>query len=168
MAGGIGLAQQKRNNDTLSLRAIDVMVREVVMIDENASVKEAVEIMNRLEISSIIATRNGDPIGLVTERDILKRIVAEGKAAKETFVRDIMSTPLTVILPEAGLEEAAHLMFDKKIKKLPVVHEGNMIGLLSLTDIARYQPHMMKILKALSVMRETPKSITKVIDAYVV
>jgi CBS domain-containing protein len=77
------LTQQKRDKGTLSLRAIDVMGREVITIYETASVKGAAAIMNRLEISSIIATRNEDPIGIVSERDMLKRIVTEGKNAKQ-------------------------------------------------------------------------------------
>jgi len=159
------LAHQKTDKERISLRASDVMVKEVIMIDENASVKKSADVMKELEISSIIATRNGKPIGIITERDLLKRIVVEGKNAKKTKVKDIMSSPLTVIMPDMHLEEAVRLMFDKKIKKLPVSDRNSIIGLLSLTDIARCQPHMMRVLKALSVMQETPKSIQKVIDA---
>ena len=159
------MAHQKTDKERISLRASDVMVKEVIMIDENASVKKSADVMKELEISSIIATRNGKPIGIITERDLLKRIVVEGKNAKKTKVKDIMSSPLTVIMPDMHLEEAVRLMFDKKIKKLPVSDRNSIIGLLSLTDIARCQPHMMRVLKALSVMQETPKSIQKVIDA---
>ena len=159
------MAHQKTDKERISLRASDVMVKEVIMIDENASVKESADVMNDLEISSIIATRNGKPIGIITERDLLKRIVAEGRNAKKTKVKDIMSSPLTVIMPDMQLEEAVRLMFDKKIKKLPVSDRNSIIGLLSLTDIARCQPHMMRVLKALSVMQETPKHLQKVIDA---
>lgn len=159
------MAHQKTDKERISLRASDVMVKEVIMIDENASVKKSADVMKELEISSIIATRNGKPIGIITERDLLKRIVVEGKNAKKTKVKDIMSSPLTVIMPDMQLEEAVRLMFDKKIKKLPVSDQNSIIGLLSLTDIARCQPHMMRVLKALSVMQETPKSIQKVIDA---
>jgi CBS domain-containing protein len=159
------LAHEKKDKERISLRASDVMVKEVIMIDENASVKEAADVMNDLEISSIIASRNGKPIGIVTERDLLKRIVAEGRNAKKTRVKDIMSSPLTVIMPDMQLEEAVRLMFDKKIKKLPVSDQHSIIGLLSLTDIARCQPHMMRVLKALSALQETPKSIQKVIEA---
>ena len=127
------------------------MVKEVVTIDEEASVKEAAEIMNKLEISSVIATRDGKSIGIITERDLLKRIVAEGKNAKKTRVRDIMSSPLTVIKSDVQLDEAARLMFAKKIKKLPIIDQDKIIGLLSLTDIARCQPHMMKVLNELQI-----------------
>jgi CBS domain-containing protein len=129
-------AREKANEGKVSLKTGDVMVREVSTIDENASVKEAADIMNQFEIGSIIATRKGKAVGIITERDLLKRIVAEGKNAKKTRVKDIMSSPLVVITPNTDLEEAARLMFEKKIKKLPVIDQNRLVGLVSLTDIA--------------------------------
>ena len=162
------MAQEKSDKDKGSLRIVDVMVREVVTIDENVSVKEAVDIMNQFEIGSIIATRKGKAVGIITERDLLKRVVAEGKNAKKTKVKDIMSSPLIVIAPNMDLEEAAHLMFEKKIKKLLVIDQNRLVGLVSLTDIARVQPEVIKILKELSATQDTPKSIKKVLDYYIV
>jgi CBS domain-containing protein len=161
-------AREKANEGKVSLKTGDVMVREVITIDENASVKEAADIMNQFEIGSIIATRKGKAVGIITERDLLKRIVAEGKNAKKTRVKDIMSSPLVVITPNTDLEEAARLMFEKKIKKLPVIDQNRLVGLVSLTDIARYQPEIIKILQKLSAIQDTPKSIKKVLDYYIV
>jgi signal-transduction protein with cAMP-binding, CBS, and nucleotidyltransferase domain len=75
---------------------------------------------------------------------------------------------LTVIKSDMHLEEAIHLTLDKKIKKLPVIEETRIIGLLSLTDIVRCQPHMMKTLKAFLAIQDTPRSIKKVVDVYIV
>jgi CBS domain-containing protein len=161
-------AREKANEGKVSLKTGDVMVREVITIDENASVKEAADIMNQFEIGSIIATRKGKAVGIITERDLLKRIVAEGKNAKKTRVKDIVSSPLVVITPNTDLEEAARLMFEKKIKKLPVIDQNRLVGLVSLTDIARYQPEIIKILQKLSAIQDTPKSIKKVLDYYIV
>jgi len=66
------------------------------------------------------------------------------------------------------LEEAARLMFKMKVKKLPVVSEGNLLGLVTLTDIARFQPQIIKILKKIYVKNQTPKRMQKVVDYYVV
>jgi len=162
------VAQEKADKDKGSLRIVDVMVREVITIDENVSVKEAVDIMNQFEIGSIIATRKGKAVGIITERDLLKRIVAEGKNAKKIRVKDIMSTPLITITPDTDLEEAARLMFEKKIKKLLVIDQNRLVGLVSLTDIARVQPEVIKILQKLSATQDTPKSIKKVLDYYIV
>ena len=161
-------AREKADEGKVSLKAGDVMVREVITIDENASVKEAADIMNQFEIGSIIATRKGKAAGIITERDLLKRIVAKGKNAKKTRVKDIMSSPLVVITPNTDLEEAARLMFEKKIKKLPVIDQNRLVGLVSLTDIARYQPEIIKILQKLAAIQDTPKSIKKVLDYYIV
>jgi CBS domain-containing protein len=160
--------REKANEGKVSLKVGDVMVRAVITIDENASVKEAADIMNQFEIGSIIATRKGKAVGIITERDLLKRIVAEGKNAKKTRVKDIMSSPLVVITPNTDLEEAAHLMFEKKIKKLPVTDQNRLVGLVSLTDIARFQPEIIKILQKLAAIQDTPKSIKKVLEYYIV
>ncbi len=164
----ISVAQEKLDKDKGSLKIGDVMVREVVTIDENVSVKEAVDIMNQFEIGSIIATRKGKAVGIVTERDLLKRIIAESKNAKKTMVKDIMSSPLIVIASNMDLEEAARLMFEKKIKKLLVVDQNRLVGLASLTDIARAQPEVIKLLRELSATQDTPKRIKKVLDYYIV
>ncbi len=165
------LAQQKgriEEESSVSLRVEDIMVREVITLDENSTVKEAAEIMNKFEIGCLIAVRRGKAIGIITERDLLKRVVAEARDAKKTKVKEIMTSPLAVVDPKMELEEAAKLMFQMKIKKLPVVDEKRLIGLVSLTDIARFQPQMIRILKQMAARQAAPKSMRKVIDYYVV
>jgi CBS domain-containing protein len=162
------LAQTKEDKGKVFLKAGVVMSKEVITIDEYATVKEAADIMNQAEISSIIATRKGKAIGIITERDLLKRIVAEGKNAKKTKVKNIMSSPLITISPNTDVEEAARLMFEKKIKKLAVIDQNRLVGLVSLTDIARAQPSITKVLQKLAAMQDTPKSIKKVLDCYIV
>jgi len=150
------------------LKVEDVMVREVITIDENATVKEAAEVMNKFEIGCLIAVRKGKAVGIITERDMLKRVVAEARDVNKTRVKDVMSSPLVVVEPDLDLEEAVKLMFQMKIKKLPVVDGKRLVGLVSLTDIARFQPQMIKILKQLATKHAPPKSMKKVIDYYVV
>jgi CBS domain-containing protein len=152
----------------MSLKVEDVMVREVITIDDNSTVKEAAEVMNKFEIGCMIVVRKGKAMGIITERDLLKRVVAEARDANRAKVKDIMTTPLVVAEPDMELEEAIKLMFKMKIKKLPVVSEGRLVGLISLTDIARFQPQMIKILKQLAARQSPPKSMKKVIDYYVV
>jgi len=124
--------------------------------------------MNHHEIGCLIASSRGKAVGIITERDILKRVVAEAKDPEKTKVKDVMSKPLIVVEPEMDLEEAAKLMFKMKIKKLPVVDSGRLAGLVTLTDLARFQPQMIRILKKLSGMNLTPKRMKKVVDYYVV
>lgn len=150
------------------LKVEDVMVKEVMTIDENSTVKEAAEVMNKFEIGCLIAVRKGKAMGIITERDLLERIVAKAKDANKTKVKDVMSSPLIVVEPDMGLEEAVKLMFQMKIKKLPVVDGKRLVGLVTLTDIARFQPQMINILKQLAMKQAAPKSMKKVIDYYVV
>jgi CBS domain-containing protein len=162
------LLPKEKEEDEVSLKVEDVMVKEVITIDENATVKEAAEIMNKFEIGCLIAVRKGKAMGIITERDLLKRVVAEAKNAHKTRVKDVMSSPLVVVEPNMDLEEAVKLMFQMKIKKLPVVDGKRLAGLVSLTDIARFQPQMITILRQLAKRQTTPKSLKKVIDYYVV
>jgi len=162
------MQHEESEEDALSLKVEDIMVKEVITIDENSTVKEAAEVMNKFEIGSLIAVRNRKAIGIVTERDLLKRVVAESKSSAKTTVKDVMSSPLVIVKPDTDLEEAVRMMFQMKIKKLPVVDGKRLVGLVSLTDIARFQPQMIKILKQLTVRKKAPKSMKKVIDYYVV
>ena len=158
----------KNEEKFMSLKVEDVMVKEVITIDENSTVKESAEVMNKFEIGCLITVRKGKAMGIITERDLLKRVIADARDAAKTKVKDIMSSPLVVVEPSTDLEEAVKLMFQMKIKKLPVVDGKRLIGLISLTDIARFQPQMMKILKQLATKQAAPKSMKKVIDYYVV
>ncbi len=148
----------------IPIKAKDVMATEVAIMDEDVSVKKAAEVMSQEGLSAIIVTVEGTAKGIVTERDILKRIVAEDKNARKTKVRQIMSSPLVTIEPSTDLEEAARLMFAKKIKNLPVTHENRLIGLINLQDICRLQPEILKLLKQ---TMETPKNLQKVLRYYI-
>jgi CBS domain-containing protein len=154
--------------DTMPLRVEDAMVKEVITIDENLAVKEAADVMNKFEIGCLIAVGKGKAIGILTERDLLKRVVAEGKDAAKTRVKEVMTSPLVVAEPKMDLAEAVKLMFHMKIKKLPVVEGTRLVGLVSLTDIARLQPQMMTIVKKLAAKQTAPRSMQKIIDRYVV
>ena len=159
--------QEKTEENRVRLKTGSVMVKKVITVDQKVSVKEAANIMNQFEIGSVITTENGKPVGIITERDILKRIVSEGRNAKKTTVKEIMSSPLVVVSPNTDLEAATCIMFDKKIKKLPVTEENRLVGLLSLTDIARVQP-MLKFMQKLAEATSPPKSMQKVLNCYIV
>ncbi|MCW4045763.1 MAG: CBS domain-containing protein [Candidatus Bathyarchaeota archaeon] len=149
----------------IPLKAEDVMATEVLTLDENTSVKEAAEIMAKEGFSYGIVTADGKAVGIMTERDILKRIVAEDRDPRKTKVKHIMSSPLVVIERGTDLEKASRLMFEKEIKNLPVVDNNRLVGLVNLTDICRVQP---EIFKALKQTMETPKNIKKILDRYIV
>ena len=148
----------------IPLKAENVMARKVALMKEGMSAKKAAETMAKEGISAIIVTSRGKAKGIVTERDILKRVVAEDKNARNTKLKEIMSSPLVTIEPTTNLEEAARLMFEKKIKNLPVTHENRLVGLINLQDICRLQPEILKLIRQ---TMETPKSLQKVLRYYI-
>ena len=160
--------EEEQKEARLPLKVGDVMVREVITVDENSTVKEAVDIMNEFQIGSLIVLGKGKAMGIVTERDFLRRVIAGAKDAENTKVREIMTVPLVVVEPSMDLEEAVKLVFQRKIKKLAVVDGKKLVGIVTLTDIARFQPQMIKMLKQLTTKQTVPKSMQKVIDFYIV
>ena len=145
----------------------DVMVTDLVTVTADLNVKEAVKVMNDFEIGCLIVVEDGKAVGILTERDVLKRVVEKGKDPEKTLVKDVMSKPLIVVNPEMGLEEAIETMFKNKIKKLPVVKDGKLVGLVTFTDIARIQPVMIKTIKQLMIKYKIPRRMNKVIRYYI-
>jgi CBS domain-containing protein len=162
------MSKEKSGQSNVTLKVEDVMTKEVITIDENETVKKAAEIMDKKEISCLIALRKGRAIGIITERDLLKRIIVEAKNPEKTKVSQVMSSPLEVVAVGTDLEKTLRLMFQKKIKKLPVVDKDSILGLVSLTDIARCQPAIITLLKGFAAARGTPKSMKKVLNHYIV
>ena len=152
----------------MSLNVGDVMVEEVVTVEADATVHEAVNLMNKYEIGCLIIILKEKPVGIITERDMLARVLAKSRDPEKIKVSEVMSVPLIVGKPEMEIEDAMKLMFKTKIKKLPVVHGGRLLGLVTLTDLTRVQPQMIKILKKLSAIELPPKRLKKVVDYYLV
>jgi len=153
----------------MSLKVEEVMVVDVITVEAEATVREAVDLMNTHEIGCLIVLGEEEtPVGIITERDLLKRVLAKRKDPVRIKVSEIMSKPLVTGTPHMDIEAAATLMFKKKIKKLPVVENGRLVGLVTLTDLVRFQPQIIKILKKLSSAELPPKRMKKVVDYYVV
>jgi len=149
----------------------DIMVREVVTIDADATVKEAVKLMNKQEIGCLVAVKNKKLLGILTERDLLKKVLERSKDPERTKVREIMSTQLVTGSPHMSVADAARLMIKENIKKLPVMVNDQLAGLITLTDIARsarIETQMTDLMKELS--RNgwlPPKRMKKVLDYYI-
>jgi CBS domain-containing protein len=145
-----------------------VMVTKVVTVDVGVNLKKAVERMNNHDVGCLVVLEKGSFVGILTERDVLKRVVVKGRNPDETLVGDVMSKPLVVVEPEADLEAAVRLMFERRIKKLPVVENTELVGLVTMTDIARIHPEMVEYIKSLAAKYDLPKRMEKVIHYYVV
>lgn len=121
----------------MSLLVKDVMTKNVMTIESSESVKTAVELMAKYDIGCLIVVSQGKPVGIITERDMLKRVLLKSIDPKIARVEDIMSTPLIASTPENELSEAMRLMNERRIKKLPVVKDDRLVGLLTTTDVFR-------------------------------
>lgn len=138
----------------MSLCVRDVMVTRVQLIEATTSAKNSARMMDKFDVSSLIVLSEGGIVGIVTERDLLTRVVAGGQNPEQVTVREIMSEPIIVVSPDTTLEEAVQLMLMERIKKLPVMEEDGemvrLVGILSMTDVARIQPDLIKNLKQLT------------------
>jgi signal-transduction protein with cAMP-binding, CBS, and nucleotidyltransferase domain len=140
------------------------MVENVVTVNVGETVKTAAVLMNKHEIGCLIVAEEGKAVGIVTERDMLKRVIIQPRDPEKIRVDEVMSKPLSVGKPQMDIEEAAKIMFRKKIKKLPIVEQGHLVGLVTLTDLVR-SPDVLHLLKELPV-EETPKGMQNVINTY--
>ena len=125
----------------------EVMTPNVVTITPDQSVESAARIMANHGISSIIVFDGIDPVGILTEKDILTRIVAAGHDPRKITVAEIMTSGIVACSPDTSIEEACRTMQDKKIKKLAVMDNDVLAGIVSLTDIANRQPELIETLK---------------------
>jgi CBS domain-containing protein len=124
--------------NTLS-EILDEKGRSVLEIDAEATVFEAVQKMVEHNVGSLLVTDTGNVVGIVTERDYLRRVTLEGRTDRETRVGDIMSGPLVVGTAETTVDECMALMTDRRIRHLPVVADGDVVGLVSIGDLVKFK-----------------------------
>jgi CBS domain-containing protein len=112
---------------------------DVLRIDADASVLEAVKRMVEANIGSLLVTKGGEITGIVTERDYLRRVALEGPTDDEVTVEEIMSSPLVVVTPETAIDECMALMTDRRIRHVPVVDGGEVVGIVSIGDVVKFK-----------------------------
>ena len=112
---------------------------ELVTISPDATVREAAAIMNERHIGALVVTRGGEPVGMFTERDILRRVVAADRDPSKSRVGELMTAPLTCCKPDSKLTECQALMTDRRIRHLPVIDGPRLLGMLSAGDIMAFE-----------------------------
>jgi CBS domain-containing protein len=149
----------------------EFMIKNVCTVHPDTSVEEAVRTMNMHEIGCLVVVESERPIGIITERDLLKRVLEQGKLPKTIKVGEIMSTPVIYGNPQMELEDAARLMFRKKVKKLPIMQDDELVGLITLTDLAKTAHIDQKMMHVITELKESgwmpPKRMEKIINVYV-
>jgi len=121
----------------LVMKIEKIMVRNVITLHTDASAHDAVKLMNKYRIGCLVVLHRGEIVGVLTERDLLERVLEECKDPRQTKVSEIMTRHVIVGKPDMELVEATRLMFEKKVKKLPITQGNLLVGLVTLTDIAR-------------------------------
>ena len=127
----------------------DVMSKNIKTVKTDDTVHQAVQKMNKFDIGSVIVTASGRPVGIITEANILRRIVEPRMDPTTVWAKDIMSSPLITIEPDAPIEDAAKLMAQKRIKKIAIMDKDKIIGIISTSDIVKANPTQLGILQEL-------------------
>jgi CBS domain-containing protein len=112
---------------------------DVLKIDASATVFDAIKKIVEQNVGSILVTRDGDVVGIMTERDYLRKIAIFGRTSHDTLVGEIMSSPLMYVTPETSIEEAMAIMTDRRIRHLPVVENDEVVGIVSIGDVVKFQ-----------------------------
>ena len=127
----------------------DIMAKNIKTVRTDDSAHDAVVKMNKFDVGSVIVTNNNRPVGIITSKNILIRIVEPRLDAGVVRAKDIMSSPLITIEASAPVEDAAKLMAQRHIKKLAVVEGDKVVGVVSSSDIVRANPTQLSILQEL-------------------
>ena len=111
---------------------------EVLRIEAEASALAAVRKMVDANIGSLLVMDGAEIAGIVTERDYLRRVAVEGLTDEDVTVRELMSSPLIVVTPETPIDECMALMTDRRIRHVPVVESGEVVGIVSIGDVVKF------------------------------
>jgi CBS domain-containing protein len=128
----------------------DIMTKEIVTIDEGETALEAATIMSQRGISSLIVVKDGAPIGIITERDFVKKVCAKQLEASAIKIGTLMSRIRTVADPDTPIQVAVQRMANRGIRRLPIIQEGKVVGIVTVTDLARYLRTILLLESALS------------------
>lgn len=110
---------------------------DIWWIDPDATVYEALELMAEKNIGAVLVMKNGELVGILSERDYARKVILKGRFSRETLVREIMSERVVCVRPEQTLDECMALMTDKRIRHLPVIENNRVVGVISIGDVVK-------------------------------
>src|SRR5919206_4250145 len=116
----------------------DIMTKNIITIEGNKTALEAAKLMSEKGISSLFVMKDTEPIGIVTERDFIKKVCAKELPIGQVKVADIMSKILTTGDPEMPIEVAVQRMINHKVRRLPIMEAGKIVGIITVTDLAKH------------------------------
>jgi len=115
----------------------DMMTKNSITVDINKTIIDAAMLMSEETVGCLVVIDGEVPIGIVTERDFVRRVIAK-KLSLDTKISEIMSKPLITISPEDSIRDAARIMIDNKVRRLPVVEDNKLVGIIVSADFARH------------------------------
>jgi len=143
------------------IRVRETMNKDVITIDPASPVSEAAKLMSKYRIGSVVVVQGEKPVGIITERDIAYSIAATDLKPSQVKVEDIMSSEIKSIGSNKILTEASKLMGKHNIRRLPVIEEGRLVGIISNKDILAVAPSQIEVLRELVSMKEEPENVPR-------
>ncbi|MDA8226637.1 MAG: CBS domain-containing protein [Desulfitobacterium hafniense] len=132
------------------MKVQDIMSNKVMWVAPDTSLVEVSKILAASDIGSVPVCQQDKVIGIITDRDIIVRCVAQGKNPQNTMVQEVMTKDVIIVSPEEDIHKAADLMAKKQIRRLPVVSSGRLVGFLAIGDMAVETIHIDEAGQALS------------------
>ena len=119
------------------MKITKLMTQLPLTIDKKATVQEAADVMGQEHIGSLLVTREGQTVGIVTERDVISKVVAKHDDLDAIRVKDIMSKPLITVDKDTTGEDAIRTMVENDVRRLPVTDEGEIVGIFTTSDVTK-------------------------------
>ena len=134
------------SNPTHSMFVKDIMAVNVVTMPPDASVLEVAKSMTEMDIGSVIIVDKDRPVGIITEADIVRRVISEERDVKKTTASEIMTSPIIHVEPGTGLTDAMRVMAKSNIRRVAVLKNNSLAGIITSRDILRWSPELIDIL----------------------
>jgi len=143
----------------------EIMSKPAVTIQHNKTAKAAAQLMKKKRIGFLVVTKRGKAVGILSDADLINKIIVKGMSAQKAKAKDLMSKPLITISLEEDVMEAVKKIKKSNIHRMPVLDKGKVVGVLSLTDIARSSPDMYYLLEYRREMKKHPITIREQITS---
>jgi CBS domain-containing protein len=137
----------------------DIMIKDLLTISENETALKAAQVMTEKGVSSLIVLSNDQPIGIVTERDFIKKICVKELKVSSVRVRDMMSRIRTSASPDTPIDVAVQRMVNNRIRRLPIIENGKVVGIITVTDLAKHLRTILLLNNTLSSSLLSPSNV---------
>jgi CBS domain-containing protein len=128
----------------------DIMTKDLLTISEKDTALKAAQVMSEKGVSSLIVLSDEQPIGIITERDFIKKVCLKELKVSSVKVGDMMSKIRTSASPDTSIDVAVQRMVNNRIRRLPIIENGNLVGIITVTDLAKHLRTILLLNRALS------------------